>query len=222
MTKAEFVQSGFSGAHLSDVRFNGYRVPSTLVVELRRLLRAGEPFIYAYYDGIDKVAHEYGLGEHYDAELAAVDRLVGDVLSRPAARRVVVVTADHGQVDVGDTWSTSTPTSSPTCRSSPGRAGSAGSTPGRAGPRRCWRRPRPTTPTPAGCSPGSRRSRRAGGVRRSPTRRAAPRRRRPGGPRSVSYVDAADTGPFVLVGRHGSLTSAEMHVPLLATSPGGG
>ncbi len=32
----------------------------------------------------------------------------------------------------------------------------------------------------------------------------------------VSFVDPADTGPFQLVGRHGSLTPAEMWVPLLA------
>ena len=31
----------------------------------------------------------------------------------------------------------------------------------------------------------------------------------------VSFVDPADTGPFELVGRHGSLTAAEMFVPLL-------
>ena len=37
----------------------------------------------------------------------------------------------------------------------------------------------------------------------------------------VSFVDAADTGPFQLVGRHGSLTAAEMFVPLLVGSPGG-
>ena len=37
----------------------------------------------------------------------------------------------------------------------------------------------------------------------------------------VSYIDAADPGPFELLGRHGSLTSAEMLVPLIASSPGG-
>ena len=68
------------------MRHVGYRLPSTLVVEVRRLLAAGEPFVYAYYDGIDKVAHEYGLGEHYDAELAAADRLVADVRRRAARR----------------------------------------------------------------------------------------------------------------------------------------
>jgi hypothetical protein len=32
----------------------------------------------------------------------------------------------------------------------------------------------------------------------------------------VSYHDPADTGPFELICRHGSLTSAEVYVPLLA------
>ena len=36
--------------------------------------------MYAYYEGIDKVAHAEGLGPYYDDELRAADRLVGDVL----------------------------------------------------------------------------------------------------------------------------------------------
>src|SRR3546814_2186852 len=35
---------------------------------------------------------------------------------------------------------------------------------------------------------------------------------------SVAFNDPNDTGPFVLVGRHGSLTEDEMLVPLLAGS----
>jgi hypothetical protein len=34
----------------------------------------------------------------------------------------------------------------------------------------------------------------------------------------VSFYDALDTGPFSLVGRHGSVTPAEMRVPLLAAA----
>jgi hypothetical protein len=33
-----------------------------------------------------------------------------------------------------------------------------------------------------------------------------------------SFEDPADTGPYRLVCRHGSLTSAEMYVPLIATT----
>ena len=35
----------------------------------------------------------------------------------------------------------------------------------------------------------------------------------------VSFLDPADTGPYELIGRHGSLTSAEMYVPLLVGGP---
>src|SRR5829696_6807351 len=89
-------------AEFADVRFFGWRVTSTLVTEVRRNLRGGEPFVYAYYDGVDKVAHEYGLGEHYDAELAAADRLVADVADALPPGAALVVTSDHGQVHVGD------------------------------------------------------------------------------------------------------------------------
>jgi hypothetical protein len=94
VTKAEFTGSGFSMAHLAGARQIGFRMPSSLVVEVRRLLRAGEPFVYAYYEGIDKVAHEYGLDEHYDAELIAADRLVGRSARCAADRRRP---ADHGR-----------------------------------------------------------------------------------------------------------------------------
>ena len=66
-----------------------------------QLTAAGAPFVYAYYEGIDKVAHAQGLGPYYDDELRAVDRLVGDVLEALPPGAVLVVTADHGQVEVG-------------------------------------------------------------------------------------------------------------------------
>jgi predicted AlkP superfamily pyrophosphatase or phosphodiesterase len=101
VTRAEFVSTGFTEAMFHGGRFVGWRMPSTLLVEVRRLLSAGEPFVYAYYDGIDKTAHEYGLGEHYEAEVAAADRLVADLLGVLPPGAALVVTADHGQVDVG-------------------------------------------------------------------------------------------------------------------------
>jgi predicted AlkP superfamily pyrophosphatase or phosphodiesterase len=102
VTRADFRTSGFTAAHLDGVRFHGYRVTSGLVVEATRLLRAGEPFVYAYYEGIDKVAHEYGLADHFDAEVAYVDRLVGDLAASLPAGAALVVTCDHGQVVVGE------------------------------------------------------------------------------------------------------------------------
>ena len=44
--------------------------------------------MYAYYDGLDKVAHEYGLGEHYDAELTWIDHTIDRLLAvLPRGRR---------------------------------------------------------------------------------------------------------------------------------------
>jgi Type I phosphodiesterase / nucleotide pyrophosphatase len=101
VTHSEFSGSGFTVAHLAGSRLIGWSLPSTLVVEVRRLLAQGEPFVYAYYDGIDKIAHQFGLEEHYDAELVAADRLVADLASVLPAGAALVVTADHGQVSVG-------------------------------------------------------------------------------------------------------------------------
>jgi hypothetical protein len=102
VTRGEFAETGFTVAHLGGTRLCGWRVVSSLVVEVRRLLAEGEPFVYAYYDGVDKVAHERGLGEHFDAELAFADRLVAELLDTLPSGASLVVTSDHGQVDVGD------------------------------------------------------------------------------------------------------------------------
>jgi hypothetical protein len=101
VSKSEFAGTGFSEAHQRDAPLAGWAQASSLVVEVRRLLAAGEPLVYAYYEGVDKIAHLRGFGEYYDAELIAVDRLVGDLLDILPAGAVLAVTADHGQVDVG-------------------------------------------------------------------------------------------------------------------------
>ncbi len=102
VTKAEFERSGFTRAHLRGGRLSGYRTTAVMVHEVNRLVRAGEDSVYAYYDGVDKVAHEYGLQSEYRAELAFVDRLVADLLAVLPTGTTVMVSADHGHVDCGD------------------------------------------------------------------------------------------------------------------------
>ncbi|HEV7537030.1 MAG TPA: alkaline phosphatase family protein, partial [Acidimicrobiia bacterium] len=66
-------------------------------------------FVYAYYDGVDKVAHEYGIADgFFSAETMAADRLVGDLLDALPGDTVLVITADHGQVQF-DRWVTMEP-----------------------------------------------------------------------------------------------------------------
>ena len=102
LQKDEYRKSGFSRAYLRDARRFGYKMLSSLVVETRRLLASGESFVYAYYEGLDMVAHEHGFGEHYDAELRACDRLMADLLTVLPRGTAVVATSDHGLVDCSD------------------------------------------------------------------------------------------------------------------------
>jgi len=102
VSRAEFASSGFTKAHLRGASLSGYRTPALLVHETARIIKEGSPFVYAYYDGIDKVAHEFGLGSEYDAELRFVDRMVGDLIDSVPSGTQVVLTADHGQVDCGN------------------------------------------------------------------------------------------------------------------------
>ena len=102
VSKAELEDTGFTEAHLRGSLPRGWRVASSIPLIIRQLLAAGEPLVYAYYDGLDKVAHERGLGDYYDAELRACDRLVADVIESLPSGTALYVTADHGQVQVGD------------------------------------------------------------------------------------------------------------------------
>ncbi len=217
VTRAEFADTGFTSAHLGEVRFRGWRVPSTLVTEVRQLLRAGEPFVYAYYDGIDKVAHEYGLGEHYDAELVAVDRVVADLASALPPGAALVVTSDHGQVQVG---ASVVPVHEEVMAhvellSGEGRFRWLHARPGQVdaldeAARSChgdaaWVRSRDQVVAEEWFGPK---------VSDAALRRFGDVVLAAHDP--VAFDDPADTGPYRLQARHGSLTAAEMLVPLVA------
>ncbi len=217
VTRAEFARSGFSAVHLDPVRFRGYRVASSLPVEVRSLLRQGEPFVYAYYDGIDKVSHEHGLAEHYDAELASTDRLVADLLAVLTPGSVLVITADHGQVHTG---TAKIPLDPAVTRHVARQSGEARfrwlhAHPGHADALleaakachgdRAWVRSVEEIEAEGWLGPrltDAARSR-LGDVALAAKGTAA-------------FDDPADTGVLRMLGRHGSLTPAEMLVPLLA------
>jgi hypothetical protein len=99
VTRLEFRDSGFSLAHLRGSTFVGWKTVSTLVEHCRRLVLAGERFVYAYYPGVDEVAHAYGLHDgFYERELAAADALIGSLLDALPSETALLVTADHGQI----------------------------------------------------------------------------------------------------------------------------
>ncbi len=217
VSMAELENSAFSEAHLRGTRPYGWRSLSSIPVTTAKLLADGERFVYAYYGGIDKIAHERGFGPYYDAELELADRLVGEMLDVIGSDAVLLVTADHGQVEVGNNIvePSADMLRGVTLQSGEGRfrwlhaadgaiddvAAAAQAEVGDV----AWvvtldqvldeQWFGPTVAPPV--------RRRLGDV--------ALVAREP-----VSFHEAADSGPFQLVCRHGSLTSAEVRVPLLA------
>ena len=173
--------------------------------------------MYAYYDGIDKIAHERGFGPFYDAELRAADAMVAQVLEQLPSGAVLLVTADHGQVEVGDRLVTPHHEVLSLTRHQSGEG------------RFRWLHARPGAATdllaaaqqhhgdvawvlsraqmidqgwfgPVVSPPVAARYGDVGLVTHAP----------------VSFHDPADSGPYALVCRHGALTADEMLVPLLA------
>lgn len=218
VTRAEFERSGFTLAHLDETRFTGYRTLGTLAAEVVRLARSREPFVYAYYEGLDKVSHEYGLGAHYDSELQWIDHLVAVLLDQLPSGTVLVVTADHGQVVVPQEHVLELPgvvQAQVSGQSGEGRFRWLHARGGRAGAlldaardslgEVAWVRSRAEAiaegwygPIVTDAAAG-----RLGDVLLAAKG-------------TYAFNDPDDTGPYILVGRHGSLTEDEMLVPLLA------
>ncbi len=225
--RSEFHGTGFSRAHLDGVDHHGYRLTSSIAVEVRKLVDGRAPLVYVYYDGPDRIAHEYGFGPHLDAEYAAVDHLVGQILAVLPPEAALLVVSDHGLVTVGDA---KVELSRPVLALSPVTSGEARfrwlhARPGRAGELldaakehyggyglvvtrqqvldEEWFGPR--------VSPEARsRMGDVAMVPRDPVAFTVPETR----PRKSS--DNGSKPRFRLVARHGSLTSAEALVPCLA------
>ena len=94
--------SGFSNAHLRNSRFSGYKDRAELIELILDSVDDVEPFVYAYWDGVDRIAHEFGFTERYFSELEECDLMIAELLQRLPSNVALVVTSDHGQVEVGD------------------------------------------------------------------------------------------------------------------------
>lgn len=218
VTKAMFRTTGFTAAHMGGVDFHGWQTASVLVEEVRGLVAGGAPFVYAYYSGVDEVAHAHGLHTgFFPAELRATDRLVGDLLDALPADCALVVTADHGQVEVGpDGWRTLAPLHELVdTYAGDGRFRHLHAKPGRAGElhgaaaelcgrdARVFRREELLDEGWLGPDPVPATYRRVGDVVLAAL-----------GP--VGYVDPTLPYEAKLIAAHGSITAAEVEVPLVA------
>jgi predicted AlkP superfamily pyrophosphatase or phosphodiesterase len=217
VTRYDYTATGFSAAHLGGAAVHAWYTPAGLVTGVRSFLAQGARFVYAYYEGIDKVAHARGLGDDYDDELRATDRLVSDVLSVLPPGAVLVATADHGQVDVGNEVEVLGPDvmAGVTLLSGEGRFRWLHTHPGAVSDVTeaatatykdvAWVRTREQVVAEGwlGGELAAGVADRLGDVVLVPH---AP----------TAFLDPADTGELRLVARHGSLTADEMLIPLLS------
>jgi hypothetical protein len=99
--KAFFAGSGFTRAAFRGGRQVTAESLDAVVGEAVRALDAAPSFVYAYYAGLDAAGHVYGVNsELWRRELAAVDRAMQQLVDRVPAGTLVVVTGDHGMVDL--------------------------------------------------------------------------------------------------------------------------
>lgn len=221
LSRQDLESSAFSRAHLRGTEPLGWRAMSSIIEQTRSLLKGGSPFVYAYYDGLDKIAHERGFGPYYEAELRSVDWLVGQLVEALPVGATLAITADHGQVAVG---SNIVPLPGEMLQHVDFQSGE-----GRFRWLHCrrdkvgellslaeehfgdiaWVRSREQIldeewfGSRGTSSQTEESTRRMGDVALVPFA-------------DVSFDDPADSGPFTLECRHGSLTAEEMYVPLLA------
>jgi len=217
VTRTEFASTGFTALHLAGAKLVGWALPSALVVQVRRLLESGEPFVYAYYDGLDKVAHTHGLGEIYEEELRSVDRWVGDLVESLPPGSALVITSDHGQVEVGGAVYVPSAALLEHVEMLSGEG------------RFRWLHARPGAESDLLSAATEEHGAQAWVCTREEIVEAGWF----GGPLAphvaarlgdvalvarepVAFLDPADTGETRLAARHGSLTAAEMYVPLIA------
>ncbi|MEY4361520.1 MAG: hypothetical protein RL391_826 [Actinomycetota bacterium] len=222
VSRAEHEGTGFTDAHLRGMPHPGWRSASSIPVEIRHQLDAGRSFIYAYYDGIDKIAHERGFGDYYESELRHCDELVASILDALPPDVALVVVADHGQVDTGESAIHLPPAllEHLTHQSGEGRfrwlhvkngCGSDAYAAAREFEPLAWVRTREEILDSGWFG-------RTGGIRSEIVgRRLGDIALVPHA--DVYFEDPLDSGPFPLRCRHGSLTEDEMLVPFLARRP---
>ena len=101
ISPARFAGSGLTGAALRGARHVPAESLSDRVSAALRELRAGTPVVYLYWSEIDHAGHGSGVGsEEWIAQLEEFDSGLSSLLRRLPARVRTVVTADHGMINV--------------------------------------------------------------------------------------------------------------------------
>ena len=218
----------FKGSGLTRAVYRGAGYPGSVgagdlnALMVQALAAAPRTLVYGYLAELDLTGHVRGVDSaSWRAQLELIDRAVELLVAQLPDDAALLVTADHGMLDV--------PRRDAARPRPDARAGGGGPAAGRGAPgplrarrgRRRGRRPgragAPCSATGPGWSPGRRRSPAASSGRSTtPSRPASatssPSPAAPG----RSTATEREPGPSRLIGYHGSLTATELAIPLLA------
>lgn len=94
--------SGLTGAILSGAEYTGGDRIEDRLAAAKRDLASGEPSLaYVYVDELDRAGHQHGWqSEEWSRRLEQLDRALADFLTGLPSGTGVIITADHGMVDV--------------------------------------------------------------------------------------------------------------------------
>ncbi|MBX3311975.1 MAG: alkaline phosphatase family protein [Microbacteriaceae bacterium] len=98
---AALAGSGFTVMALRGAEYVGIDDPLARVEKALELLRKKGNLVYLYFSEVDKAAHASGVGsEPYLKALELVDSTLGDLFAKRPEYATIVITADHGQLNV--------------------------------------------------------------------------------------------------------------------------
>jgi hypothetical protein len=103
VSRAEFAGSGLSVAAYRGGAYDGAADVDALAARMLALMRdaTGPTLVYGYHPDLDRTGHRFGVhSPQWMAAAADVDRLLGLLTEGLPPGSALMITADHGQVDV--------------------------------------------------------------------------------------------------------------------------
>lgn len=101
ISRADFAGSGLTVAAYRGAAYRGAAGVDALATEVLSALEAQGGLVYGYHPDLDRAGHRYGLASaEWAAAAADVDRLVARLVAGLPADAALLVTADHGQLDI--------------------------------------------------------------------------------------------------------------------------
>jgi hypothetical protein len=102
VSEPEFVDTGLTVAAFRGARYHGASGPDRIAAGVLSALRASpRALVYGYYGNVDKTGHARGVDSlEWRAAVTEVDRLVRMIAEGLPSDAALLVTADHGQLNV--------------------------------------------------------------------------------------------------------------------------